>query len=90
MRQASSAANAANAGGACSGSSPYGSSSMIGTPNRRPIEVSVSLRDSDMVWVVGVCRGFTWGSGRFVGVGRDTGFLAGRVLDHLTVAEAVS
>jgi putative flavoprotein involved in K+ transport len=42
------------------------------------------------VYVLGLPWLYTWGSGRFVGVGRDAGFLAGRIVDHLAVAEAVS
>ena len=35
------------------------------------------------VYVVGLPWLYTWGSGRFVGVGRDAGFLAARIVEHL-------
>jgi putative flavoprotein involved in K+ transport len=46
------------------------------------------------VYVLGLPWLYTWGSGRFVGVGRDAGFLADRIVEHLAstraLAEAVS
>ncbi len=35
------------------------------------------------VYVLGLPWLYTWGSGRFVGVGRDAGFLAERITEHL-------
>ena len=35
------------------------------------------------VYVLGLPWLYTWGSGRFVGVGRDAGFLAERIVEHL-------
>jgi putative flavoprotein involved in K+ transport len=35
------------------------------------------------VYVLGLPWLYTWGSGRFVGVGRDAGYLAERITDHL-------
>ena len=35
------------------------------------------------VYVLGLPWLYTWGSGRFVGVGRDAGFLADRIVEHL-------
>ncbi len=35
------------------------------------------------VYVLGLPWLYTWGSGRFVGVGRDAGFLAERIAEHL-------
>jgi putative flavoprotein involved in K+ transport len=38
------------------------------------------------VYVPGLPWLYTWGSGRFVGVGRDAGFLADRITEHLAHA----
>jgi putative flavoprotein involved in K+ transport len=35
------------------------------------------------VYVLGLPWLYTWGSGRFVGVGRDAGYLAARIVEHL-------
>ena len=35
------------------------------------------------IYVLGLPWLYTWGSGRFVGVGRDAGFLADRIVEHL-------
>jgi putative flavoprotein involved in K+ transport len=43
------------------------------------------------VYVLGLPWLYTWGSGRFVGVGRDAGFLADRIVEHLaTTREPVA
>jgi putative flavoprotein involved in K+ transport len=42
------------------------------------------------IYVLGLPWLYTWGSGRFVGVGRDAGYLAERVAEHLaTIPELV-
>jgi putative flavoprotein involved in K+ transport len=38
------------------------------------------------VYVLGLPWLYTWGSGRFVGVGRDAGYLAERIVEHLADA----
>lgn len=35
------------------------------------------------IYVLGLPWLYTWGSGRFVGVGRDAAFLADRIAEHL-------
>jgi putative flavoprotein involved in K+ transport len=42
----------------------------------------------DGVYVLGMPWLYTWGSGRFVGVGRDAGHIAEHVAAHLTSASA--
>jgi putative flavoprotein involved in K+ transport len=43
------------------------------------------------VYVLGLPWLYTWGSGRFVGVGRDAGYLAERIVEHLvSTAELVA
>jgi putative flavoprotein involved in K+ transport len=42
------------------------------------------------VYVVGLPWLYTWGSGRFVGVGRDAGFLADRIADHLALTRELA
>jgi putative flavoprotein involved in K+ transport len=37
------------------------------------------------VYVLGLPWLYTWGSGRFVGVGRDAGYLAERIVEHLAL-----
>jgi putative flavoprotein involved in K+ transport len=41
------------------------------------------------LYVLGLPWLHTWGSGRFVGVGRDGAFLAARIGEHLVQHEAV-
>ena len=40
------------------------------------------------VYVLGLPWLYTWGSGRFVGVGRDAGYLSDRIVEHLAHAMA--
>lgn len=42
----------------------------------------------DGVYVIGMPWLYTWGSGRFVGVGRDAGFVAERMVERRAAAEA--
>ncbi len=42
------------------------------------------------IYVLGLPWLYTWGSGRFVGVGRDAGYLAGRVVEHLAAVPAMA
>jgi putative flavoprotein involved in K+ transport len=39
------------------------------------------------VYVLGLPWLYTWGSGRFVGVGRDAGYLADRIVEHMASTE---
>ena len=39
------------------------------------------------IYVLGLPWLYTWGSGRFVGVGRDAGFLAERIVEHLAARQ---
>jgi putative flavoprotein involved in K+ transport len=40
------------------------------------------------LYVLGLPWLYTWGSGRFVGVGRDAGFLSEQIVEHLALADA--
>jgi len=42
------------------------------------------------IYVLGLPWLYTWGSGRFVGVGRDAAFLAGRIIEHLASTPALT
>ena len=42
------------------------------------------------VYVLGLPWLYTWGSGRFVGVGRDAGYLADRIVEHLALTLAAA
>jgi putative flavoprotein involved in K+ transport len=44
----------------------------------------------DGVYVLGLPWLYTWGSGRFVGVGRDAGYLAEKIKAHLPVEESAA
>ena len=43
----------------------------------------------DGVYVLGLPWLYTWGSGRFVGVGRDAGFVAERIVERTASAGVV-
>ncbi|MGD0103026.1 MAG: hypothetical protein ABSC06_03195 [Rhodopila sp.] len=42
------------------------------------------------LYVLGLAWLCTWGSGRFVGVGRDAAFLADRIVEHLASTPALN